>query len=48
MHEFFEHWHEWLSYALAVLVGIHLLAALRHHFIKHTTVMRRMWFGRGS
>lgn len=45
MHVFFEHWHQWLSYALAVLVLIHLAAALRHHVIKRTDVMRRMWFG---
>jgi cytochrome b561 len=45
MHGFFEEWHETLSYALAVLVVIHIIAALRHHLIKHTDVMRRMWFG---
>jgi cytochrome b561 len=44
-HQFFEHWHEYLSYALALLVVIHILAALRHHLIKHTDVLRRMWFG---
>jgi cytochrome b561 len=44
-HQFFEHWHEYLSYALALLVVIHTLAALRHHLIKHTDVLRRMWFG---
>jgi cytochrome b561 len=26
-------------------VVIHILAALRHHLIKHTDVLRRMWFG---
>ena len=27
------------------LVVVHLVAALRHHFMKHDTVLRRMWFG---
>ena len=45
VHNLFEHWHEWLSYALAVLVLLHIAAALRHHVIKRTDVMRRMWFG---
>jgi cytochrome b561 len=45
MHQFFEHSHEYLSYALAVLVLIHIIGALRHHLIKRTDVMRRIWFG---
>ena len=45
MHQFFEHWHEYLSYALAVLIVVHVIGALRHHLIKRTDVMRRMWFG---
>jgi len=45
MHNLFEGWHEILSYALAVLIVVHILGALRHHFLKHTNVMRRMWFG---
>jgi cytochrome b561 len=36
MHELFEQWHMMLSYALAVCVCM-ISAALRHHFIKHTT-----------
>jgi cytochrome b561 len=44
-HQFYEHWHEYLSYALAVLVVIHIIGALRHHLIKRSDVMRRMWFG---
>jgi len=45
MHQLFEQWHEWLSYALAVLLLVHIVAALRHHLIKKTDVMRRMWVG---
>jgi cytochrome b561 len=37
--------HMMLSYALAILVVIHVIGALRHHFIKRTDVLRRMWFG---
>jgi cytochrome b561 len=45
MHRLFEDWHKWLSYVLLALVLVHLIAALRHHFIKHNDVLRRMWFG---
>ena len=45
MHGLFEESHELLSYALAILIVVHLVAALRHHFVKHNTVLRRMWFG---
>lgn len=45
VHHFYEDWHRWLSYALAVLVVIHVAGALRHHLIKRSNVMRRMWFG---
>lgn len=34
--------HEALGIALAVLVGVHALAALRHHFIVRDDVLRRM------
>ena len=36
--------HMILSYLLAALVVVHIAGALRHHFIKRTDVMRRMWF----
>jgi cytochrome b561 len=42
MHELLEDWHRVLSYALAALVAVHILGALRHHFIKHNDVLRRM------
>ena len=44
--QFWEHSHMYLSWALAALVVVHILAALRHHFLKRNHVMRRMWSGR--
>lgn len=34
--------HEWAGITLAVLVGVHVLAALRHHFVLGDPVLRRM------
>jgi cytochrome b561 len=36
--------HVILSYLLAALVVVHIIGALRHHFIKRNDVVRRMWF----
>jgi cytochrome b561 len=41
-HEFLEDTHMILSYLLAALVLVHLAGALRHHFIKHNMILRRM------
>lgn len=47
MHQLLEDTHRILSYALAVLVAVHVIGALRHHFIKHNDVLRRIvGFGR--
>lgn len=35
--------HGWLAIALAVLVALHVAAALHHHLIRHDGVLRRMW-----
>jgi cytochrome b561 len=35
--------HGYLAYALFALAGIHALAALWHHFIRHDGVLERMW-----
>jgi cytochrome b561 len=35
--------HGYLAYVLFALAGIHALAALWHHFIRHDGVLRRMW-----
>jgi cytochrome b561 len=48
MHRLLEDSHKWLAYVLLALVVVHVLAALRHHFFKRTTVLRRMWFGASS
>jgi len=45
MHGLFESSHSMLSYALAALVIVHVGGALRHRFIKHNDVLRRIWFG---
>lgn len=34
--------HEWLAYVLISLVGVHALAALKHHFINKDNTLRRM------
>jgi cytochrome b561 len=33
----------YMAYALFALAGIHALAALWHHFIRHDGVLERMW-----
>jgi cytochrome b561 len=35
--------HGYLAYALFALAGIHAIAALWHHFIRHDGVLRRIW-----
>ena len=37
-----------LAYVLAALVVIHIIGALRHHFIKRNDVLRRMTWGMRS
>jgi cytochrome b561 len=44
-HDLLEESHTILSYLLAVLVLIHVIGSLRHHFVKHNDILRRMWFG---
>jgi cytochrome b561 len=45
---FWEDTHKWLAWGMGGLVVLHVLAALRHKFIKHNNVMARMWSGRAS
>ena len=45
MHVMLENTHKVLSHLLAALVVVHIAGALRHQFIKHNDVLRRMWFG---
>ena len=46
MHGLLEDRHKSGLHLLALLVSCMSSAALRHHFIKHNNVLRRMWFGR--
>ncbi|MCV6605035.1 MAG: cytochrome b [Porticoccaceae bacterium] len=40
--------HEWLAWSLIVLVALHALAALKHHFIDKDTTLKRMTFSKGD
>jgi cytochrome b561 len=44
--KFWELGHMYLSWVLAALVVVHILAALGHHFMHKNDVLRRMWSGR--
>ncbi len=35
--------HGYLAYALFALAGLHILAALWHHFVKRDGMLKRMW-----
>lgn len=35
--------HGYLAYALFALAGVHAVAAIWHHFIRHDGVLKRMW-----
>jgi cytochrome b561 len=37
--------HGYLAYALFALIGLHVLAALWHHFVRRDRVLLRMWSG---
>jgi cytochrome b561 len=47
LHETFEEVHEVLAWTLASLAGLHVAAALKHHFFDRDDVLRRMlpWGG---
>lgn len=42
LHETLEEVHEALATTLLVVAGVHLLAALQHHFLRRDDVLRRM------
>lgn len=42
-YEAFEEMHEMVAFALLILAGVHIAAALYHHFIAKDIVLRRMW-----
>ena len=39
-------WHEWLAWAMALLVLAHTAAALKHHFVDRDQLLGRMWPGK--
>ena len=39
-------WHADLAYAMAALVVLHVVGALKHHLIDHDGLLLRMWPGR--
>ncbi len=42
LEEDFRQIHRWLGYALLAVAGIHLAAALHHHFVRKDNVLKRM------
>ncbi len=36
--------HEFLGWCLLLLAGLHIAAALKHHFVDRDTTLKRMWF----
>lgn len=36
--------HQYSAYLLLALIALHVLAALKHHFIDRDNVLKRMWF----
>lgn len=38
--------HDWLTTGLMAVVGVHVAAALKHHFIDRDGLLHRMWFGK--
>ncbi len=45
IHGVLEDTHKVLAYLLAALVLVHLVAAMRHHFVKRNNVLKRMTVG---
>jgi cytochrome b561 len=39
---FFRELHEWLAWAMIALICLHVMAALKHHFINKDDILRRM------
>lgn len=44
MHDLFGEFHEIAAYAIYVLVGLHVLGALKHQFFDKQRELQRMWF----
>ena len=41
--ELIKPWHGWLAKGLAAVVAVHVAGALKHQFIDHDGLLRRMW-----
>lgn len=39
-------WHETIAWILIVLIILHILGALKHHYIDKDNVLRSMWFNK--
>ncbi|MEQ1718935.1 MAG: cytochrome b [Hyphomicrobium sp.] len=37
--------HRVLAYITVILAGLHSAAALKHHFVDHSSILKRMWSG---
>ncbi|HEX9392843.1 MAG TPA: cytochrome b [Usitatibacteraceae bacterium] len=42
LQDFFKKAHVWLNWTLATIVVLHILAALKHHFVDRDSTLRRM------
>lgn len=40
--------HEWFAYSLIALVVMHVLGALKHHFIDKDDTLKRMWWSKAN
>jgi cytochrome b561 len=41
----FHAYHIYLAYSAALLLVLHVGAALYHQYFRHDSVLKRMWFG---
>lgn len=40
----FFNWHGYLAWTIGILIVIHTLAALKHHYYDKDNILKRMWF----
>ena len=46
--ELIKPWHELTAFALMGLAGVHVAAAIKHHWVDRDGLLQRMWPGRGN
>jgi cytochrome b561 len=44
--ELLKPWHGWLAWMLVAVVSLHVMGALKHHFVDRDDLIRRMTWGR--